>query len=86
MSYINAEKVLPKWLVETIRNYVGSGLIYIPPVDSSRKKWGSRSGAREMFEARNTEIRRKKNEGVTVSQLAKEYHLSVDTIKQIVYR
>lgn len=86
MSYINAEKVLPEWLVETIRSYVGDGLIYIPPVDSSRKKWGSRSGAREMFEARNNEIRRKKREGVTVSQLAKEYHLSEDTIKQIVYR
>ncbi|MDE5597649.1 MAG: hypothetical protein K2J04_07440 [Lachnospiraceae bacterium] len=86
MSYINAEKVLPEWLVETIRSYVGDGLIYIPPADSSRKKWGSRSGAREMFEARNNEIRRKKSEGVTVSQLAKEYHLSENTIKQIVYR
>ena len=86
MSYINAEKVLPEWLVETIRSYVGDGLIYVPPVESSRKKWGSRSGARKMFEARNNEIRRKKSEGATVSQLAEAYHLSADTIKQIVYR
>ena len=86
MSYINAEKVLPEWLVDQIRSYVGDGLMYIPPVNSSRRKWGSRSGARQMLEARNNEIRMKKNAGVTVSQLAKEYHLCEDTIKRIIYR
>ena len=86
MSYINAEKVLPEWLIEEIRSYAGEGLIYIPPVNSSRRKWGSRSGARQMLEARNNEIRMKKSEGVTVSQLAKEYHLCEDTIKRIIYR
>ncbi len=86
MSYINAQKVLPEWLIETIRSYAGDGLIYIPPVDSSRKKWGSRSGAREMFDARNNEIRRKKIAGFTVSQLADEYHLSEDMIRRILYR
>lgn len=86
MSYINAEKVLPEWLVEEIRGYVEEGLIYIPPVNSSRRAWGSRSGARQMLEARNNEIRMKKDAGVTVSQLAKEYHLCEDTIKRIIYR
>ena len=86
MSYINAQKVLPEWLVEEIRSYVGDGLIYIPPVDSSRRKWGSKSGARQMFDARNSEIRRKKIAGVTVSQLADEYHLSEDMIRRIIYR
>ncbi|MCH5263079.1 MAG: hypothetical protein J1F42_09205 [Lachnospiraceae bacterium] len=86
MSYINAEKVLPEWLVDQIRNYVGDGLIYIPPVNASRRAWGSRSGARQMLEARNNEIRMKKDAGVTVSQLAEEYHLCEDTIKRIIYR
>ena len=86
MSYINAQKVLPEWLVEEIRSYVGDGLIYIPPVDSSRRKWGSKSGARQMFDARNSEIRRKKVAGVTVSQLADEYHLSEDMIRRIIHR
>ena len=86
MSYINAEKVLPEWLVEEIRGYVGEGLIYIPLINSSRRAWGSRSGARQILEARNNEIRMKKNAGVTVSQLAKEYHLCEDTIKRIIYR
>ena len=86
MSYINAEKALPGWLVETLRSYVGDGLIYIPPVDSSRRTWGSKSGARQMFDTRNKEIRMKKDAGVTVSQLADEYHLSEDMIRRIIHR
>ncbi|MCH5274169.1 MAG: hypothetical protein J1E35_10875 [Lachnospiraceae bacterium] len=86
MSYINAEKVLPAWLVKKIRGYVGDGLLYIPPDKSSRKKWGSNSGARQIFEARNNEIRMKKSAGATILQLAEKYHLSEDTIKRILYK
>lgn len=86
MSYINAEKVLPAWLVDEIRSYTGDGLIYIPPDRTIRREWGSRSGAKQMLEARNNEIRIRKSKGVTVSQLADEYNLSEDTIKRILYR
>ncbi len=86
MSYINAEKVLPEWLINEIRSYTDGGLIYIPPDKSARREWGSRSGAKQMLEARNEEIRIKKNRGATVSQLACEYNLSEDTIKSILYR
>lgn len=86
MSYINAEKVLPARLIEEIRRYAGDGLIYIPPDRSTRREWGSKSGAKQILEARNNEIRLKKDSGVTVSQLAKEYNLSEDTIKRILYR
>jgi len=86
MSYINAEKVLPDWLIEQIRSYVGDGLIYIPPETTARKAWGSKSGTKELLEARNQEIRTKKQNGVTVSCLAMEYHLSEDSIKRILYR
>lgn len=86
MSYINAKEVLPQWLLEEVRSYVGDGLIYIPPGQPVRKAWGSRSGAKQMLEDRNKEIRRKKGEGVTVVSLAEEYNLSQDTIKRILYR
>jgi len=86
MSYINAEKVLPAWLIDEIRNYISDGLIYIPPAKSSRKEWGSKSGIRELLAERNSEIRNKKSNGMTVSQLAAEYHLSEETIKRILYR
>ncbi len=86
MSYINAEKVLPAELIDEIRSYTGGGLIYIPPDKTARREWGSKSGARQMLEARNNEIRQKKREGMSVSQLAEEYNLSEDTIKRILYR
>ena len=86
MSYINAEKVLPAWLIDKIRNYTGDGLIYIPPDKSIRREWGSKSGAKQMLEARNNEIRKKKSKGATIHALAEEYNLSIDTIKRILYR
>ncbi len=86
MSYINAEKVLPAGLIDEIRSYTGGGLIYIPPDKTARREWGIKSGARQMLEARNNEIRKKKREGMTVLQLAEEYNLSEDTIKRILYR
>ncbi|MBQ9768130.1 MAG: hypothetical protein IJW37_08515 [Lachnospiraceae bacterium] len=86
MSYINAEKVLPDWLIHQVRSYVGDGLIYIPPETTARRAWGSKSGAKKQLETRNHEIRTKKQAGVTVSCLAAEYHLSEDSIKRILYR
>ena len=86
MSYINAEKVLPQWLVDEIRNYISDGLIYIPPAKPLRKEWGSKSCIKKLLAERNNEIRHKKSNGMTISQLAVEYHLSEETIKRILYR
>lgn len=86
MSYINAEKVLPQWLMEQVRSYAGDGLIYIPPKTTDRREWGSKSGVRKLLAIRNQEIRTKKQMGITISQLAEEYHLSEDSIKRILYR
>ncbi len=86
MSYINAKEVLPKKLLDEVRSYTGDGLIYIPPEKPSCRAWGSKSGARQMLEQRNSEIRKKKNEGATIHALSEEYYLSIDTIKRILYR
>ena len=85
MAYINAKEVLPEKLLDEIRKYVEEGLLYIPPAQVKRRQWGSKSGARQMLEARNEEIRRKKDSGATISCLAKEYNLSAETIKRILY-
>ncbi len=86
MSYINAKEVLPKKLLDEVRSYTGDGLIYIPPQEVTRREWGSKTGAKQMLEERNNEIRMKKNSGVTIHALAEEYNLSIDTIKRILYR
>lgn len=49
MSYINAEKVLPAWLIDEIRNYISDDLIYISLAKSLRKEWGSKSSIRELL-------------------------------------
>lgn len=86
MSYINAEKVLPEWLIAQVRSYAGDGLIYIPPDKSSRRAWGSKSGARQILEKRNNEIREKRHAGASIVNLAKEYCLAEETIKRILYK
>ena len=86
MSYINAKKVLPEWLIEQVRSYAGDGLIYIPPDKGSRRAWGSKSGARQMLEKRNNEIRAKKQDGASIATLAKEYCLAEETVKRILYK
>ena len=44
MSYIRAEEVLPKELIETIQQYVNGKAIYIP--STSKKEWGSHTDTR----------------------------------------
>lgn len=86
MSYINGKDVFPQELLEQIRQYCESGLIYIPPNDASKRTWGETTGIKEYLRVRNDEIRKKKTSGYTIIQLAEEYHLSVDSIKRILYR
>ena len=55
MSYIRAEEVLPKELIETIQQYVNGKAIYIP--GTSKKEWGSHTDTRQYLIQRNHEIR-----------------------------
>lgn len=83
MKYINAADVLPKKLLNEILNYVDGELLYIP--SSKRKyKWGERSGSREYYKKRNSEIIKQYKSGVTITNIAKNYCLSYDSVRKIV--
>ena len=82
MSYISAEDVLPKELIETIQQYVSGKSIYIPCKE--KKDWGSETKTRQFYIDRNLEICRKYKSGVSVKVLADEYALSVKSIQRIV--
>jgi DNA-binding NarL/FixJ family response regulator len=86
MSYIKANAVLPANLIEEIQKYVQGEAIYIPKPEKDYQKWGSRSGARKALDERNLSIKDAFQKGKTISQLAEEYYLSVETIKKIVYK
>ena len=54
MSYIRAEEVLPKELIETIQQYVNGKAIYIP--SAQKRGWGSRTDTKQYLKRRNEEI------------------------------
>lgn len=68
MSYIKAEDVLPKELIETIQQYVSGKNIYIPRKE--KDTWGSRTDTREYYKIRNNEISEKYKKGVLAKTLA----------------
>jgi len=86
MSYINGKEVLPDNLLSEIQKYYSGGLIYIPLADRTRCKWGTRTTTKSELDRRNQEICYKKKMGSSIQELMEEYHLSYDTIKNILYR
>ena len=82
MSYISAEDVLPKELIETIQQYVSGKSIYVPCKE--KKIWGSESKTRQFYINRNREIYTKYKNGDLVKELADEYSLSIKSIQRII--
>lgn len=82
MSYIKAEDVLPKELVETIQQYVNGKSIYIPCKE--KDTWGSQTNIRQYYAIRNNEISEKYKKGVSVKALAAEYSLAEKSIQRII--
>ncbi|MCY7915110.1 CD3324 family protein [Bacillus haynesii] len=85
MAYVKAAAVLPEKLISEIQKYVQGETIYIPKTESAHQKWGARSGARKLIDDRNTSIKKAFKNGETIDYLAAEHHLSIETIKKIVY-
>jgi hypothetical protein len=84
MKYENASDVIPEKLLKEIQKYAAGKLLYIPSGEE-KKAWGETSGYRDQLQRRNLMIRNKYANGMTVSELADEYFLSLDSIKKIIY-
>lgn len=85
MKIVKATTVLPEELLKEIQKYVQGETIYIPKPRSSYKKWGESSGGRKLIDKRNRQIRAMFNAGMNIEQLSELHHLSIETIKKIVY-
>ena len=85
MKYINAADVLPEELLNEILNYVNGELLYIP-VAGKKQKWGENSGSRDYYNKRNSEIIYLYESGVSITEIAKKYCLSYDSVRKIVKR
>jgi hypothetical protein len=84
MKNENAGDVLPEQLLREIQHYAAGKLLYVP-ARADKRAWGESSGYREQLQKRNRMIRNKYAHGMTVSELADEYFLSLDSIKKIIY-
>lgn len=82
MSYMRAEEILPKELIETIQQYVSGKSIYIPCRE--KKVWGSQTKTKQYYETRNLEICQKHRNGMAITRLAEEYSLSEKSIQRII--
>ena len=86
MKYRNASEILPDSLLKELQKYAPGEILYVPS-DKSRKKWGAETGARSFYELRNGEIRHKYFTLKTpIDSLSKEYCISDETVKKILYR
>lgn len=85
MSYVNANDVLPKILVEEIQKYVDGQLLYIPRKNETSLSWGERSGTRERLAERNQTIVKCYYSGQTIAELSKMFYLSEKRIQGIIH-
>lgn len=84
MKYEDGKDIFPPALLRQIQKYVSGKCVYIPS-SGKKRRWGETSGYKQYLSDRNRAIREKFRAGVSVDTLAEEYHLSLDTIKKIVY-
>lgn len=82
MSYIRAEDILPKELIETIQQYVNGKAIYIP--STAKKAWGSHTDTKQYLQERNKQIYEKYQAGASTDELSECFSLSKKSIQRII--
>lgn len=85
MTYLNGKEILPQELLQQVQDYCAGGLVYIPQREGTRQVWGDGTGIRKELDRRNQVIREKKKNGKTLHELEEEYHLSVNSLRKILY-
>lgn len=88
MKYKNAKDVLPKELLREVKKYAAGSLLYIPSeeaehLDSQMKR--SLTDFKQNLMVRNQRIYNEYLAGKSITELADEYYLSLDTVKKMVY-
>ena len=81
MSYIRADEILPRELLEAIQQYVDGQIIYIPKKE--KQAWGSGTSTREFFRERNERIFQVWQEGIGEEKLSRRFSLSRKSIQRI---
>ena len=77
MSYTNADRILPRELLDAIQQYADGVYLYIPRKAERKRAWG------EATDSRRERLYEKHLGGAPVHKLAEEYYLSAKTIYKI---
>ena len=85
MSYVNANDILPKCLVDEIQKYIDGQILYIPRRNENTLSWGEKSGTKEKLAERNRKIVNSFQNGDTISELSRIYYLSEKRIQGIIH-
>lgn len=86
MSYISAEMILPKEILTLVQEYADGQYLYIPRKADNHKEWGNNTDSRQIILERDIEIYRNYKDGISVSELASEYYLSIKSIQRIILK
>ena len=81
MSYIKADRVLPKELIEAIQHYIDGKSIYIP--SKQKQAWGNGTSAKAFFQDRNQRIYDAWLSGASQKELSLRSALSEKSIQRI---
>ena len=81
MSYIRADRILPRELLEAIQHYVDGEIIYIPKKE--KRSWGSGTSSKEFFRERNERIFQAWQKGISEDELSRRFSLSRKSIQRI---
>ena len=82
MSYIRADEVLPKDLLEAVQRYAEGQLLYVPRRE--KQGWGSATSSKAFFRERNKRIFDAHLNGVSTIELARSFSLSAKSVQRIV--
>ena len=86
MKYVKAQTIFPESLLIEIQKYVQGEMIYIPKSPINYIKWGANTNTKSTLALRNKSIVQSFKTGTSITELAKLFCLSEDTIKKIVYK
>lgn len=67
MSYLRAEEILPKEVLELVQQYVSGKAIYVPYRE--KQPWGEKTETKALLSRRNQEIFRKVQEGISTKNI-----------------
>lgn len=84
MSYLRAEEILPKEVLDLIQQYVDGQMIYIPRKEGCQRSWGSGTDTKKDLEYRNEQIYMEYQSGSSIAELALRYCLAEKSIQRII--